>query len=60
MKVRSNPATSALIFGKQYAGSAGLIVDGPKLASGYTWWQINFDTGADGWVEGVCVVPIAR
>jgi hypothetical protein len=25
-------------------------MNGPQTGSGYTWWQINFDSGVDGWV----------
>jgi hypothetical protein len=33
----------------QPAGSTGTISSGPSNAQGYTWWNVNFDTGCDGW-----------
>src|SRR5260370_433246 len=30
-------------------GSAGTIKSGPQTNQGYIWWNINFDTGCDGW-----------
>jgi hypothetical protein len=27
----------------------GTIVTGPTLSSGITWWQVNYDSGTDGW-----------
>jgi hypothetical protein len=30
--------------------SQGTVIGGPTTASGYTWWQVDFDTGVDGWV----------
>ena len=27
----------------------GTVIGGPTVADGYTWWNINYDTGADGW-----------
>lgn len=33
----------------QASGSVGTIVGGPQDSGGYSWWNINFDTGCDGW-----------
>jgi len=35
--------------GTQVAGSTGTVIGGPKTADGNTWWNIDYDTGADGW-----------
>jgi hypothetical protein len=48
--VRKNPSTSARKLGTQPSGALGTITSGPRTGSGYTWWQVNFDTSADGWV----------
>ncbi len=45
--VRSTPGGSAL--GLQYQGALGTVISGPVSAGGYTWWNINYDTGVDGW-----------
>jgi chitodextrinase len=49
LKVRSSPATKASSLGTQGKGSYGSIIGGPVLGEGYTWWNINYDKGADGW-----------
>ena len=36
--------------GLQREGAIGTIVAGPETGSGYTWWQVNFTSGPDGWV----------
>ena len=52
LNVRLKPSTSSKILGTQPTGALGTIVDGPKKGSGYTWWKINYDSGADGWSVG--------
>jgi HYR domain len=54
--VRSTPAIvgdSTVGSGNTLAldppGALGTVVGGPTVADNYTWWQINYDTGADGW-----------
>lgn len=37
-------------LGTQPNGAQGVIVGGPVTAGGYKWWQMNFDSGPDGWV----------
>lgn len=50
--VRQTPAGT--ILGTQSLGSRGVVIDGPTVAtlSGttFTWWNIDFGSGADGWV----------
>ena len=47
--VRSAASISGGIVGTQVSGSFGAITGGPTVASGYAWWHVNFDSGADGW-----------
>ena len=50
VNVRSKPTNAkknALCI--QTTGSVGTIVGGPTVATGYTWWNVNYDTGCDGW-----------
>jgi chitodextrinase len=49
VRVRSGATTSASSLGTQTSGSLGTVVGGPVSANGYIWWNINYDTGADGW-----------
>ena len=49
--VRASGALTATLLGTQPALALGTIVGGPigKDADNITWWQINYDTGVDGW-----------
>ncbi|MBX4189033.1 hypothetical protein KW785_00370 [Candidatus Parcubacteria bacterium] len=52
VNVRSTATTKGKPLGQQKAGSTGVIVAGPQTGSGYTWWQVDFSSGVDGWVAG--------
>src|ERR1051326_2382280 len=51
------------VLGTQSSGSLGVTIGGPTVASlngtSYTWWNINFDTGTDGWVATVGFSAVA-
>ena len=49
--VRGSGALTATLLGVQVAGSIGTIVGGPvgPDSNNIIWWQVNFDTGVDGW-----------
>lgn len=49
LNVRIGPSLTDTILGTQSLGSLGTVVNGPVSADGYIWWQVNYDTGADGW-----------
>ncbi len=49
LNVRSNASITASKLGFQATGALGTITGGPITANGYTWWNINYDTGVDGW-----------
>src|SRR3989338_7099155 len=49
VNVRTTPSTAGTLLGTQSIGILGIIVSGPSAANGYNWYQINFDSGADGW-----------
>jgi len=52
LNVRSSAAGTAI--GQQSSGTQGVTIGGPTTAvlSGttYTWWNVDFDSGVDGWV----------
>src|SRR3989344_1659175 len=50
IKVRSAPNGERI--GRQPAGSQGTITAGPIQSGGYTWWNVNFDSGTVGWAAG--------
>ncbi len=51
LNVRSTAAGT--VVGARVAGDAGRITSGPVTASlggvSYVWWQVDWDTGVDGW-----------
>lgn len=47
--VRATGTLSGTLLGVQTTGSTGTIVAGPVVADNITWWQVNYDNGADGW-----------
>jgi hypothetical protein len=47
--VRATGSLSGTLLGAQEIGSAGTIIAGPVTADNIIWWQVNYDTGVDGW-----------
>ena len=49
--VRSTSAVTGTLLGVQSAPARGTIIGGPvgKDANNITWWQMDYDTGVDGW-----------
>ena len=48
--VRSTPSNSGTVSGTQLKGAMGRVVGGPCYSNLQWWWQIDFDSGTDGWV----------
>ncbi len=51
VNVHSIPSTSGTVLGTQSKGTLGTVIGGPWYANSRWWWQVNFDKGADGWVD---------
>ena len=49
-KIRQGAGTDKPQIGTQFAGALGTILSGPVVATGYTYYQVNFDAGTDGWL----------
>jgi beta-glucanase (GH16 family) len=49
LNVRATPDTAGTLLGQQTTGALGTVVGGPTAQGGYSWWNINYDTGVDGW-----------
>ena len=47
--VRATGSLTGTLLGVQSTGALGTFLSGPVSADGVTWWQVNFDNGADGW-----------
>lgn len=43
-------ATHGALVGFQSAGAIGMLVGGPETVEGARWWDVDFTSGADGWV----------
>lgn len=56
LNARSCAGTSCAVVGQHAIGSLGTVIGGPTAANGYTWWQVNYDAGADGWSNGQWLV----
>jgi len=50
--VRATGTLAGTLLGVQAGGATGTIVAGPIQMDSITWWQVNFDSGADGWSGG--------
>jgi uncharacterized protein YjdB len=51
--VRSTSSSSSTLLGSQPAGAVGTLTGGPVIdvaGDGLLRWQVNFDSGPDGWV----------
>jgi hypothetical protein len=49
INVRSCASTSCAILGTKSLNAQGTIIGGPVTADGFVWWNINYDSGVDGW-----------
>lgn len=61
VNVRQTPAGTAYPSG-QATGALGVATDGPVTASlngtSYVWWNVNFDSGQDGWVASLNLTAV--
>jgi len=53
VNVRQSPQNpwlkGGILLGNQPTGSLGTIIGGAAMSDGHVWWNINWDTGPDGW-----------
>jgi len=52
LNYRTAPGTSAAIYGTLASGTRGVVLDGPVISGGLTWYQLRIDGKPDGWVAG--------
>ncbi|NOZ50704.1 MAG: SH3 domain-containing protein [Chloroflexi bacterium] len=50
LNIRGAPSTQAERAGRFAPGAVVKVVDGPVLADGYVWWQVDDGYGLGGWV----------
>ncbi len=48
--VWNNPPIAGELIGNQPAQSLGTLTAGPVRSGDSWWWEVNFNTGADGWI----------
>jgi len=58
--VSENPSVSSVVKTTQLTGAKGKIVDGPVEADSYTWFNVDYETGEDGWSKDILMVKIAE
>ncbi len=57
-------AGSTTINGTQNSGALGTVIGGPTNAqiggtgTTYTWWNVNFDSGVDGWAASINLAEV--
>jgi hypothetical protein len=49
VNVRASASTGGTLLGTQTNGSLGTVLGGPIYADSLNWWNINYDSGADGY-----------
>ena len=49
LNVRATPSVTGILRGTQTTNNLGTVIYGPTIADGFSWWNINYDTGVDGW-----------
>ncbi len=52
LNMRDGAGTGYKIVASLREGAVVEILDGPKEANGYTWWQVRNDAGTVGWAAG--------
>jgi hypothetical protein len=49
LNVRSAPSTTGTLLGTQPSGALGSVIGGPIFADSYFWWNVDWNSSADGW-----------
>ncbi|MEK7187296.1 MAG: Ig-like domain-containing protein [Patescibacteria group bacterium] len=49
LSVRSTASLSGTVLGTQAVNAVGTVIGGPTVADGFTWWNVDYDSGVDGW-----------
>ncbi|MDQ5893038.1 MAG: hypothetical protein QG640_48 [Patescibacteria group bacterium] len=49
LRVRSTASIYGTLLTTQPRGTRGKVRGGPTIADGYTWWNIDYASGNDGW-----------
>jgi len=48
-KLNVRASADGTVIGQQQSGARGTLIAGPVNMGGYTWWNVDYSTGVDGW-----------
>jgi len=57
LTIRGGPSTRNVIVTVAEEGTTLFILDGPKEAENFTWWQVRLDNGLEGWAVANYLEP---
>lgn len=60
VSLRGGPSTDNSRLFTVPEGTILLVIDGPREANNFFWWQVELDDGSIGWVVGDYIIPAAR
>jgi uncharacterized protein YgiM (DUF1202 family) len=60
LNLRQQPSTYARVVGSYNEGTELTVLDGPREADGYVWWQLRAKDGKEGWGAANWLVPKAE
>jgi hypothetical protein len=60
VSLRGGPSTDNSRLFTVPEGTILLVVDGPREANTFIWWQVQLDDGSKGWVAGDFIIPAAE
>jgi lysozyme len=49
LNVRSASAISGAVVGVEKDGARGVVLEGPVVSGGFTWWRVQWDSRLTGW-----------
>ncbi len=49
INVRATANSTGTLLGTQTTGALGTVTAGPTAQGGFNWWNVNYDSGVDGW-----------
>lgn len=59
VSLRGGPSTNNSRLFTVPEGTILLVIDGPREADTFIWWQVQLDDGSEGWVAGDFIIPAA-
>lgn len=60
VSLRGGPSTDNSRLFTVPEGTILLVIDGPRNANDFVWWQVRLDDGSEGWVAGDFLIPAAE